>query len=245
MTSNKLILCLNLLLGVYWAASAAQQTPRILRFTPSVIEIGTVRYDGGPVTVSFECENIAPKPVTILEVRPQCGCTKPEYSRKSIGPGKKTTVKVTFDPSDTFGEQKRYLTVIATNGDYRKFNTLEVHGFVERDQTEAQIRFPYLLGEGLRTELETVGLRKRKAGEVVRRSIVLYNDGGTPLFISWKRNRRVGVVPGSTTLAPGERTTLEIQYRTRGMKAGEFTDSFILLANGTELNPIILQGTIE
>ena len=220
-------MCLTLAAVLSWASFAQETTPRILRFDPNVIEIGTVRFDGGPVTVTFEGENIASKPVTILDVRAQCGCTVPTFSRKEIRPGEKTRITVTFDPSGTFGEQKRYLTVIATNGDYRKFNTLEVHGQVERDQTEAEIRFPVLLGAGIRTELETVGLRKRKAGETVRRNIVLYND--SPVAV----------------LAPGERTALELEYRTRGLKKGDFSDALVLRADGKDLKPILLQGTIE
>lgn len=244
MKSNKRILCLILAVGGSWAV-AAQETPRILRFEPSVIEIGTVRYDAGPVTVTFACENLDDRAVTILEVRPQCGCTVPSFERREIRPGEKSWVRVTFDPSNTYGEQKRYLTVVATNGNYRKFNTIGIHGVVERDQTEAEIRFPFHLGEGLRTELETIGLRKRKAGEKVTRSIVLYNDSSAPLKLSWKGSRRIKGTLGQKTLGPGERTTLEIRYRTRGLKPGDFTDRIVIRAGGKALRPIILNGTIE
>ena len=228
-------MCLTLAAVLSWASFAQETTPRILRFDPNVIEIGTVQFDGGPVTVTFVGENIASKPVTILDVRSQCGCAVPAFSRKEIRPGEKTRITVTFDPSGTFGEQKRYLTVIATNGDYRKFNTLEVHGRVERDQTEAEIRFPVLLGAGVRTELETVGLRKRKAGETVRRTIVLYNDSPAAVKLSLEKD----------VLAPGERTALELEYRTRGLKKGDFSDALVLRADGKDLKPILLQGTIE
>ena len=238
-------MCLTLAAVLSWASFAQETTPRILRFDPNVIEIGTVRFDGGPVTVTFVGENIASKPVTILDVRSQCGCAVPAFSRKEIRPGEKTRITVTFDPSGTFGEQKRYLTVIATNGDYRKFNTLEVHGQVERDQTEAEIRFPVLLGAGIRTELETVGLRKRKAGETVRRTIVLHNDSPVAVKLSRKWNRRIRGDLEKDVLAPGERTALELEYRTRGLKKGDFSDALVLRADGKDLKPILLQGTIE
>ena len=245
MKSNERILCLTLAGILSWALSAQETTPRILRFSPSVIEIGTVRYDGGPVTVTYECENICDKPVTILDIHPQCGCTVPEYPDKAIRPGEKVPVRVTFDPSSTYGEQKRYLTVVATNGDYRKFNTIGVHGQVERDETEAEIRFPCLLGQGIRTELETVGLRKRKAGETVTRTLVLYNDSTAPVTLSWKGSRRMKGTLEKKTLQPGERTTLELRYRTRGLGKGDFSDSLVIRADGKDLKPIILKGTIE
>ena len=245
MTSNKRISCLTLAAVLSWASFAQETTPRILQFTPNVIEIGTVRYDGGPVTVTFEGENICSKPVTILDVRPQCGCTVPSFSRKEVRPGEKARITVTFDPSGTYGEQKRYLTVIATNGDYRKFNTLEVHGQVERDQTEAEIRFPALLGEGIRTELETVGLRKRKAGETVTRTLVLYNDSPEKVKLSWKGSRRMRGTLESKVLEPGARTSLVLTYRTKGLRSGDFSDELVIRANGKALKPVVLKGTIE
>ena len=149
--------------------------------------------------VTFSFQNVSGKPVTLLDVRPQCGCTVPVYSRSAVGPGKKGTVKVTFDPSQTYGEQKRYLTVVSTNGDYRKLNTIQVHGYVRRDQTPSEIRFPFHLGAGIRTELETVGLRRRTAGEVVRRSIVLYNDSQVPVTLSWVLSIFTWISPLSST----------------------------------------------
>ena len=245
MTSKERIWCLTLAGVLSWTVSAQETTPRLLRFAPSVIEIGTVRYDGGPVTVDLAYENIADKPVTILDVRPQCGCTVPEFSRKPLRPGEKATVRVTFDPSGTYGEQKRYLTVIATNGDYRKFNTIGLHGQVERDQTEAEIRFPCLLGRGIRTELGTIGLRKRKAGETVTRTIVLYNDAEEPVKLAWKGGRRVKGSLDKKTLQPGERANLTLSYRTRGLRPGDFSDELFIRADGKALQPIILKGTIE
>lgn len=245
MKSNERILCLTLAGILSWAVSAQETTPRILRFSPSVIEIGTVRYDAGPVAVTFECENICDKPVTILDIHPQCGCTVPEFPQKAIRPGEKATVRVTFDPSSTYGEQKRFLTVIATNGDYRKFNTIGLHGHVERDQTEAEIRFPVLLGQGIRTELETIGLRKRRAGETVARTVVLYNDSPDPVTLSWKGSRRMKGTLEKKTLPPGERATLELRYRTRGLRPGDFSDTLVIRADGKDLKPILLKGTIE
>ena len=245
LTSNKLIL--SLLAVLSWAATTAAQdkTERLLRFTPATIEIGTVRFDGGPVKVTFEYENISGSPVSILDVRAQCGCTAPEYSHSALAPGKKGKVEVTFDPSQTFGEQKRYLTVVASNGTYRKLSTIQVHGYVERDQTESEIRFPVLLGEGIRTELGTIGLRMRKAGETVSRSMVLYNDSDASVRLSWKGSRRVKGMLGKKVLAPGERTTLEFIYKTKGLPSGDFTDELFILAGGKKLSPVLLKGTIE
>ena len=72
----------------------AGETARLLRFSPNVIDVGTIRYDGGPVTVTFVCENISSKAVTILDVHPQCGCTRPVFQREAIAPGATAKVEV-------------------------------------------------------------------------------------------------------------------------------------------------------
>lgn len=246
LTKYTLILCLGLWLGFSWEAGAAREkTPRLLRFSASVAEVDTIRFDGGEVTVRFECENISDKAVTILDVHPQCGCTTPVFPRTSIAPGKTAVVEVTLHPESLFGEQKRHLTVVATNGDYRKFSTLTVHGYVQRDQTEAEIRFPVLLGEGLRTELETVGLRRRKAGEKVQRTLVFYNDAPEERTLSFKSGLRVSGDLSVRRLPSGSRTTVEISYNTRWMRKGAFTDSICCYVDGIEVAPIKLSGTIE
>lgn len=227
------------------AGTAAGETARLLRFSPSVIEFGTVRYDAGPVTVTFVCENISPKAVTILDVHAQCGCTKASFSREAIAPGATARVEVVLDPSTLYGEQNRHLTVIATGGDYRKFNTLTVHGVVERDQSPAEIRFPFLLGAGIRTELGTVGLRKRTSGEKVKRSVVLYNDSSAPVRLSRKWNWRIKGEVKDKVLAPGARTTLDFTYDTRWKGEGDFEDVLVLKADGKALTPITLIGTID
>ncbi len=233
------------MLGCLRPAFADGGTPRILRFDPNVIQVDTVRFDGGPVKVRFVCENIADKAVTILDVHAQCGCTTPVFPRTPVKPGEKAVVEVTLHPENLFGEQKRHLTVVATNGDYRKFNTLTVLAYVKRDQSEAEIRFPASLGEGLRTELAKVSLRRRKAGDTVKRTLVLYNDSDKPMQLSWKKGRRMDGSLSVSTLEPGARATLELVYKTRWMRSGEFTDRVQLYVNGRAVTPIELEGTIE
>ena len=62
--------------------------------------------------------------------------------------------------------------------------------------------------------------------------------------LSRKRNRRIRGDLEKDVLAPGERTTLEMVYRTRGLKKGDFSDALVLRADGKDLKPILLQGTI-
>ena len=50
-----------------------------------------------PLTHSFELENTGDREITILEVRRTCSCAKAEIAEKSVGPGRKATVRASFN----------------------------------------------------------------------------------------------------------------------------------------------------
>ena len=67
---------------------------------------------------------------------------------------------MTFDPKDRYGDFSIGLTVIAGNGNYRKFNTLVVKGYVISRIPEAEIRYPYALSAALRADNKAIGMRQ-------------------------------------------------------------------------------------
>ena len=181
---KKLVLCLMWLSTV----DAVAATSALLKFELSVIELDTIRYDTGIVTARFLCTNISDKPVSILQVSPQCACTVPRFSAAAVPPGRTAAIEVDLDPSELYGEQNRHLTVYSTNGDYRRFNTITVRAYVERDQSEGEIRFPFHIGEGLRTETSTVGLNAASKCE-----ITVYNDNPFPIRLRASGSRRLSL----------------------------------------------------
>lgn len=227
------------------AVSAAGATPPLLRFEKAVAALDTVLFDGGPVTVKFVCENISSSPVSIIDVHSQCGCTDAQFGRGSIAPGKKAEVRVTLDPSGLMGQQAKHLTVVAGNGEYRRFNTITVECYVKRDKDEAEIRYPYSLGYGLRSDLGSVGLRMRTAGEKVPREFTLFNDSDKELSLGYKKNWRIVMTDFPKTIAPKQKLTVKMRYNTRSLPKGEFTDSLFLKVNGTQAKGIALKGTIK
>lgn len=223
----------------------AQGTPRILRFEPAVIEIDTVRYDAGPVTVKFECVNICEKDVTILDVKSQCGCATATFGKGVIRPGGKGYVEVTLDPSHLFAEQNRHLTVVATNGDYRKFNTITVHGYVARDVTEEEVRYPADLGHGLRGDKSTVGMRLSERGETPVRGFKIYNATDKPMKLSWEgSSKRVGAeIP--EILEPRTSAEVRVSVKTRRIPAGEYSEKLYIVVNGTGRTELLLKGAVK
>ncbi len=228
--------------GVY---ASAQGTPRILRFDPAVMEIDTVRYDGGTVSVRFVCTNICDKDVMIVDVHSQCGCAKPSFSREPIRPGGQGHVDVVLDPSHLFAEQNRHLTVIATNGDYRKFNTITVHGYVARDVTEEEVRYPYELLPGLRSDAQSVGMRLSVRGEVSVKEFTVYNASEKTVRLGWKSESRKVKAEIPESLAPGTSARIKVSVSTSGMSSGDYELPFRLVADGVLSVEIPLKGAIK
>ena len=221
-------------------------TPRILSFEPNVISIDTVRYDAGEITVRFECTNICDKPVAIIDVRSQCGCTRPSFGKASIAPGKKGYVDVVFDPHTLFADQKRHLTVVATNGEYRKFSTLTITGYVDRGVSEEEVRYPYVLAEGLRSDQNTIGMRLSKRGDVPVREFTVYNESSSVMKLDWTSDDRCVMAEVPDEIKPGESAKIKVSVKTRWLPSGTYQKSMTLMINGNQQSErILLKGSVE
>lgn len=221
-------------------------TPRILSFEPNVISIDTVRYDAGEITVRFECTNICDKPVAIIDVRSQCGCTRPSFGKASIAPGKKGYVDVVFDPHTLFADQKRHLTVVATNGEYRKFSTLTITGYVDRGVSEEEVRYPYVLAEGLRSDQNTIGMRLSKRGDVPVREFTVYNESSSVMKLDWTSDDRSVMADVPETIEPGKSVKIKVSVKTRWLPSGSYEKSMTLIINGNQQSErILLKGSVE
>jgi len=221
-------------------------TPRILSFDPNVISIDTVRYDAGEITVRFECTNICDKPVAIIDVRSQCGCTRPSFGKASIAPGKKGYVDVVFDPHTLFADQKRHLTVVATNGEYRKFSTLTITGYVDRGVSEEEVRYPYVLAEGLRSDQNTIGMRLSKRGDVPVREFTIYNGSSSVMKLDWTSDERCVMAEVPDEIKPGESAKIKVSVKTRWLPSGTYQKSMTLMINGNQQSErILLKGSVE
>lgn len=221
-------------------------TPRILSFEPNVISIDTVRYDAGEITVRFECTNICDKPVAIIDVRSQCGCTRPSFGKASIAPGKKGYVDVVFDPHTLFADQKRHLTVVATNGEYKKFSTLTVTGYVDRGVSEEEVRYPYVLAEGLRSDQNTIGMRLSERGDVPVREFTIYNGSSSVMKLDWTSDDRCVMAEVPDEIKPGESAKIKVSVKTRWLPSGTYQKSMTLMINGNQQSErILLKGSVE
>lgn len=100
-----------------------------IEFVKATHDFGTIKEDGGPVECEFEFVNDGDEPLVIISANASCGCTRPEYPKKPIKPGKKAKIKVTYLPKGRPGEFTKSIKV-RTNGKNPKNVTLKITGVV-------------------------------------------------------------------------------------------------------------------
>lgn len=221
------VLCTPLLL--------AAQMPRLLRFDEPVRELGKVREVDGAVKLRYEFTNISDKPVTLIEVHTQCGCLQPTYGRKPVAPGGRGVVEALFDPKNRLGDFSIGLTVISTNGDYKKFNTLKIKGYVINRIPEEEIFHPYVLSEIFRADVDAVGMRRFQPGDGPRtRQIKLFNSTDQLLRPIYLSNSRYLRMSGPAEIAPRSVAIVEYELDPCGMEPGPFTIRSVVSTSGTQ-----------
>ena len=101
-----LILMSVMAFNVMAAGKGAEMT-----FAAKTHDFGTIKEANGPVTYSFEFTNTGDEPLVIVDVKASCGCTRPEYPKEPIMPGKKGKIKVTFNPTGRPGEFNKEIKI--------------------------------------------------------------------------------------------------------------------------------------
>lgn len=92
-------------------------------------DFGTIKEDGGAVSVEFPFVNDGDTPLVIISATASCGCTQPKYPTEPIKPGKKGVIKVTYLPQGRPGEFDKLIKV-RTNAKNGKKVSLKITGVV-------------------------------------------------------------------------------------------------------------------
>ncbi|MDE5883041.1 MAG: DUF1573 domain-containing protein [Muribaculaceae bacterium] len=96
-------------------AGAKDDAKPVMEAKETVHNFGNIREDGGPVSCEFEFENVGKGNLVIVSATAECGCTKPEFPKQPIAPGKKGKISVTYTPLGRPGGFDKVVTV-KTNG---------------------------------------------------------------------------------------------------------------------------------
>lgn len=83
-----------------------------IKFDQTTHDFGTFSEDHPVVTYTFTFTNVGDAPLVIHQAVASCGCTVPEYTQEPVLPGKKGTVKVTYNGTGRYpGHFKKSITL--------------------------------------------------------------------------------------------------------------------------------------
>lgn len=122
------------LLGVATAASA--------KLVPNVpaVDFGHLVESEGAKMQRVEVTNDGSEPLTIMRVRPTCGCTAADYFQDEIAPGATGWIDVTYNPEGRIGVFEKGIKIYSSDGE---MTLLPVKGVIEASEETVARRFPY------------------------------------------------------------------------------------------------------
>lgn len=98
--------------GAAAGAEAPAPPATQISFKETEVSLGQVK-EGALARHRFTFTNSGDKPLTILNVKPSCGCTAPSWTKEAIAPGAEGFIDVEFNSRGRSGIQKKSITVLA------------------------------------------------------------------------------------------------------------------------------------
>lgn len=78
------------------AVGQGKKTEDVAKFSSETVDMGKLKLNN-PVTATFTVTNISKEDLIIENVTPGCGCTKSDYTKEPIKPGKTGTITATYN----------------------------------------------------------------------------------------------------------------------------------------------------
>jgi hypothetical protein len=86
-----------------------------LKFNEREFDFGEIKEMDGKVSHKFVFTNNSKKSIQILTVKPSCGCTTPDWSKKEVKPGKEGFIVAEYNPKGRPGVFRKSLSVVTSD----------------------------------------------------------------------------------------------------------------------------------
>lgn len=198
-----------------------------LKSDEPVVNVGKTGYQV-PVTATFELKNKGLRHLVIDTVKPDCGCTKVDYPRKSVGAGEKFTIALTYD-ARMLGHFCKQAAVYS-NGSKEPFY-LTMEGVVLAELKDYSKTYPYAFGD-LLADVDNVEFDDVNKGERPEAVINIVNNGEevmTPNVLHLPSYLTATAEP--ETLAPGRAGKITLTLNSQNIHDFGLTQTTVYLAS--------------
>ena len=121
---NKISFITIILAGFIFSANSQE-----LKFNEREFDFGEIKEMDGKVSHKFVFTNNSKKSIQILTVKPSCGCTTPDWSKKEVKPGKEGFIVAEYNPRGRPGVFRKSLSVVTSDN---KRSVIFIKGKVTR-----------------------------------------------------------------------------------------------------------------
>lgn len=240
----KRLIAILALLPTLLGAASAQKTAKMV-FDTYTHDFGNIKEADGDVSCTFTFRNEGTLPLVINSVGVSCGCTTPQFNKEPLMPGKSAEMKITFDPTNRPGQFEKAINILSN--DPRRNIRLTITGNVIPKPRTIQDDYPYHVADGLRIADRNLVLGTLPHGKTSIRTVGIANGGSAPVKVGIDAIALppyVTVKPRKTTLAPGERSEIEMTFNAPESLWGKQHYRFPLQVNGTKQDdPVEITAT--
>lgn len=206
-------------------ASLVVNAQRIVTKTP-VINVGKTGFEM-PVTATFELRNRGSRHLTIREVKTDCGCTKVDYPKKSIGGGDKFTISMTYD-ARLLGHFTKQMAIYRVGSDEPVI--LKMQGIVVPEMTDYSKNYPYAFGD-LLADINNVEFDNVNKGDHPEVEIRVLNSGSTVMTPNVQHlPPYLTAMATPETLTPGKAGKVILTLNTENVQDFGLTQTTVYLA---------------
>jgi len=220
----------------------SQAQTSALQFDAASWNFGTIAEADGRVSHRFEFENRSGRPVTLTSVTAACGCTAADFSKRPVLPGERSSVVVTYDPTNRAGAFDKVVSVFVS-GETDPVRLRITGRVVPRERTVEEL-YPCDLGGGLRAAATSYAFGYVRHAMMQRSAIGLVNRSSKPIDVAVRFGRRSGRLTASVParLEPNERAAVDFGY---DLPAGCGVYGTLRDEIGFEVDGVPVRGRIE
>lgn len=204
-----------LLVGaMLFAADVAMAQSGKVEFESTSFDFGIIE-EGEEATHTFVFTNVGDAPVSLVDVRPSCGCTTPRWTREPVAPGATGNVTAIYHSEGRPGPFDKGIT-IHTDGEPEVLQ-LRIRGDVSPVQLAGE-----RLGN-LVVSTETVQFSGLRVGPPGVASFRIQNAGSTPIRVDSVLSDSPVLFAdyGGRTLSPGQTDEITLILETDDLAAGQ------------------------
>lgn len=182
-----------------------------IRWISKNYDFGVWKEVTGPRTGESRFVNVGKSPVTILDVKPSCGCTSASYTESPVAPGDTAIISYTYNPEGRPGRFRKTVKLRMSDGSRP---VIEITGSVIGTPESLQTLYPIRAGHFYLTTLP-LPEKPLPYGSIKSFFVNIYNESPDSINpVARVSDAGIRVERASGSVGPGDTATFGIYFDT-------------------------------